>query len=349
MHMLRFQTFSYRTYRYTTWLSSALLGFMVMLIAGCTSHLPDAPPVPPQALQQPSDQFEPIARLQQLNNNSYILEDNDIIQIRVDGKEPTTHQFIIDPQGTIDYPPLGKVQVQGLTLDEVAERISHRLASSSHRTPSVSASMVQYRNQHVYVLGAVRTPGVHPLPLGTSLLELIAQAGGPAPEASWIVLVIKRSSIREKGGEHVHEGKTMQEHNTEGLPQPAAIRFDLDELMIGAVIPPLRLESGDIIYIPEGGHYYIYGEVERPGRYRLERGMTVIRAITRAGGATPFAVQKRMTVWRYHVHNDECGRELCLRDIARHMITEPPREFRISPHDVLQPGDILVMPGRFNF
>ena len=47
--MLHFQTLSYQTYRYTTWLSSALLGLMVMLIAGCTSHLPEAPQVPPQA------------------------------------------------------------------------------------------------------------------------------------------------------------------------------------------------------------------------------------------------------------------------------------------------------------
>ena len=349
MRMLRFQTFSYQTYRYITWLSSTLLGLMVILIAGCTSNLPEVPPVPPQALQQPSDQFEPITRLPQLSNNPYILGDGDIIRIGVDGKASATHQFIIDQQGTIEYPSLGKVQATGLTLEEVAASIRHRLASASGRTPNVTASMVQYRNQHVYVLGAVRTPGVHPLAQDTSLLELIAQAGGPTPEASWVVLVIKRSTIQEKSGEHVHEGKSTQEHRTEGLPQPAALRFDLDELMIGAVIPPLHLESGDIIFIPEGGYYYIYGEVERPGRYRLERGMTVLRAITLAGGATSFAAQKRMTVWRYHVHNDKCGGELCLRNVARHMITEPPREFRISLHDVLQPGDILVMPGGFNF
>ena len=322
---------------------------MIMLIAGCTSRLPDAPPVPPQAQHQHSEQFEPNARLPQLTNNPYILGDGDIIRIRVDGKQSATHQFIIDSQGTIEYPALGKVQANGLTLEEVAENISHRLASASGRTPNVTASMVQYRNQHVYVLGAVRTPGVHPLPQDTSLLELIAQAGGPTPEASWVVLVIKRSTIQEKGSAHVHEGKAVQEHSAEGLPQPAALRFDLNELMIGAVIPPLHLESGDIIFIPEGGYYYIYGEVERPGRYRLERGTTVIRAITLAGGATSFAAQKRMTVWRYHVHNDKCGGELCLRNVARHMITEPPREFRISLHDVLQPGDILVVPGGFNF
>jgi polysaccharide export outer membrane protein len=322
---------------------------MALLIAGCTSSLPDAPPVPPQVLQQLPDQFAPIDRLQQLIPNSYILGSGDIIRIRVDGKEPATHPFIIDPQGTIDYPPLGKVQANGLTLEALAERIGHRLASGLDRTPKVTASMVQYRNQHVYVLGAVRAPGVHPLPLDASLLELIAQAGGPTPEASWIVLVIKRSSIQDNSGEHVHDGKTIQEHKAEGLPQPAAIRFDLDELMIAAITPPLHLESGDIIFIPEGGYYYIYGEVERPGRYRLERGTTVIRAITLAGGATPFAAQKRMTVWRYHVHNDTCGGELCLRNVARHMITETPQEFRISLHDVLQPGDILVIPGGLNF
>lgn len=320
-----------------------------MLIAGCTSYPPYAPPVPPQDQQQLANQLELINRLQQFTNSSYILGSGDIIRISVDGKGPLPHQLSIDPQGTIEYPPLGKFQADGLTLEELAGRISHRLAAGSDRRPKVTASIAQYRNQHVYVLGAVRTPGVHPLPLDASLLELIAQAGGPTPEASWIVLMITRSSTQENGDNHAHDVKSILGNNAEGLPQPAAMRFDLEELMIGAITPPLRLASGDIIYIPEGGYYYIYGEVQRPGRYRLERGTTVIRAITHAGGATPFAAQKRMTVWRYHVHNDKCGGELCLRGIARHMITEPPREFRISLHDILQPGDVLVIPGGFNF
>jgi polysaccharide export outer membrane protein len=320
-----------------------------MLIVGCTSHPPYAPPIPPQDQQQLANQFELINRLQQVTNSSYILGSGDIIRISVDGQKPATHQLSIDPQGTIEYPSLGKFQADGLTLEELAGRISYRLAAGSDRKPKVTASVAQYRNQHVYVLGSVRTPGVHPLPPDASLLELIAQAGGPTPEASWIVLVITRSSIQEHGEQQAQDGKATHVNHTEGLPQPAAMRFDLEELMIGAVTPQLRLASGDILYIPEGGYYYIYGEVQRPGRYRLERGTTVIRAITHAGGATAFASQKRMTVWRYHVHNEKCGGELCLRGIARHMITEPPQEFRISLHDILQPGDVIVVPGGFNF
>jgi polysaccharide export outer membrane protein len=120
------------------------------------------------------------------------------------------------------------------------------------------------------------------------------------------------------------------------------MRIDLEKLLIGLVQPNIEILSGDVIFIPERGYYFVLGGVQRPGQYRMERDITVIRAISRAGGLSHL-VHRTRKVWRYHVHHEKCGGDLCLRGYARRDVDEPPREFRVQLHDVLQPGDVLVV------
>jgi protein involved in polysaccharide export with SLBB domain len=91
--------------------------------------------------------------------------------------------------------------------------------------------------------------------------------------------------------------------------------------------------------------YQVLGCVNNPGQYRLQRETTVLQALAQAGGLTAFASTNRFTVWRYHVHNATCGAQLCLRHVVRFVLDEPPQAFRVSLHDVLQPGDVLMATG----
>jgi polysaccharide export outer membrane protein len=54
----------------------------------------------------------------------------------------------------------------------------------------------------------------------------------------------------------------------------------------------------DTIFVPKAPQFYVYGEVQRPGMYRLERGMTVSQAITAGGGLTPRGTERRAIVKR---------------------------------------------------
>src|SRR5260221_11945966 len=49
----------------------------------------------------------------------------------------------------------------------------------------------------------------------------------------------------------------------------------------------LQLENGDTIFVQRAPVFYIYGEVQRAGSYRLEQAMTVMRALSLGGGVTP--------------------------------------------------------------
>lgn len=331
------------------WFSS--IGFVLaMVLVGCAPKLPYAPPVPPQHLQQLANQFELTNRLQELTLNSYTLDAGDKIVVRVDGRKPASRELTVDPQGTITYPRVGRIKVAGLTLPELDRSLGQSLAGKSRRARRVTTKITKYRNQHVYILGEVRVPGAHPLQPSQSLLELITQAGGPTPEAGWLALLVKKNSsapINFAPARHNPCGQKNGSNGANAAGHPTAIQIDLDELLIGATAAALRIESGDTIYIPEAAHFFVYGEVERPGRYRLKRGMTAIQAVSNAGGYTAYAAKKRLKVFRYHIHNEDCGGDLCLWGVARHVTNEPPKEYRLHLHDRLQPADVLVVPAHF--
>ena len=60
----------------------------------------------------------------------------------------------------------------------------------------------------------------------------------------------------------------------------------------------MPVENGDIIYVDRAPTFYIYGEVQRPGQLRLERGMTLMQALAQAGGLTARGTERGIRVHR---------------------------------------------------
>ncbi len=207
-------------------------------------------------------------------------------------------------------------------------------AKRMRRGPTTfTAALVRQRTLLVNVLGEVRTPGVHRVQPTALVLDLISRAGGPTPEAGWLVLVIKY--------EPPHAGDVPEQKQVLDLSR--SIRLDLEQLMAGERVPPVPIANGDTIYVPKAGQYFVSGEVQRPGQYRLQRDTTVIKAVSRAGGFTRYASKKRLTVWRYPPPDAACRGDLCLPGITAHSLETPPQEYRVHLHDRLQPGDVLVI------
>ena len=98
----------------------------------------------------------------------------------------------------------------------------------------------------------------------TSLIALLAQAGGVSDRAAdHCYLILKEGGQTRKS------------------------TVDLENLLrYGDVKADVPLMNGDIVLVPETDVFYIYGEVQRPGRYRLERDMTVMQAVSVASGTT---------------------------------------------------------------
>ena len=178
-----------------------------------------------------------------------------------------TTEARVSEEGQVKVPLIGAVALQGLTPDKAAALIAERLKRGNYvLDPEINVAVLQARSRQVSVLGHVTRPGRYTLDGASARLsDVVAMAGGLVPAASDI-LVVKR----------VRQGRAE------------SLNVDLGAIIRGSVqAEDLELAAGDSVFVPRAPVVYVYGEVAHGGGYRLEPGMTVMQAISLAGGVTP--------------------------------------------------------------
>ncbi|KAF7598255.1 MAG: polysaccharide export protein EpsE [Candidatus Dactylopiibacterium carminicum] len=208
----------------------------------------------------------------------YLLGPGDIIRITVFQNPDLTTEARVSEANAVTFPLVGSLIVGGLTVPAAEQRIAKALADGGFvRLPQVNVLPVQVRGSQVAVLGQVSKPGRFPLEtFNTRLSDMIAMAGGIAGTGADVVII---TGIR--GGKAFRKEVDIAEmylHNT----------TDDDILLAG----------GDTLYVHRAPVFYIYGEVQRAGVYRLERSMTLIQALATGGGLTPRGTQRGIAVHR---------------------------------------------------
>jgi polysaccharide export outer membrane protein len=202
----------------------------------------------------------------------------DVLKIAVYQSPDLSLELRVEENGTISYPLVGSIPVGGLSLGAAEKRIEQLLHDGGFIVaPHVTVTMLQVRGSQVTVLGLVMKPGRFPLDsTDTRLTDFIALAGGIAPAGADAVVL---TGIRD--------GK------------PIRREIDLQDLAAsGESANNVRLQSGDMLYVNRAPTFYIYGEVQKPGVFRLERGMTVMQALAAGGGLTPKGTQRGLTIHR---------------------------------------------------
>lgn len=211
-------------------------------------------------------------------SDEYKVGVGDKLEIVVFGHEDMNKVVEVRGDSTINYPLLGNLPVAGKTVAEVDDEITRLLAKDFLVDPQVSVEIREYQSQWVTIIGEVRTPGRFVLRRDMRLIDLLAEAGGATKEAGMDILVTRRQ-----------EG--------DGPPQPLVI--SRDRLMSrNNQDANIVLAHGDIVTISEKEAFYIRGEVAKPGSYYLENDMTILRAISVAGGLTQFANRKSVDLLR---------------------------------------------------
>lgn len=211
--------------------------------------------------------------------NEYMLGAGDVIRVTVYQNPDLTLETRVSEAGVISYPLLGSVRVGGQTVTEVEKRIADGLRSGNFvKQPQVTVLVMQVRGNQVSVLGQVGRPGRYPLEVADMRLsDVLAMAGGVAPGGADLVVV-----AGTRNG------------------QPFRAEIDLARA-IGAGNRPggdIQVLNGDVVWVDRAPTVYIYGEVQRPGAIRLERGMTVMQALASGGGLTLRGTEKGMRVHR---------------------------------------------------
>lgn len=211
--------------------------------------------------------------------NEYVLGSGDVIRVTVYQNPDLTLDTRVSEAGVISYPLLGSVKVGGLSVTEVEKRIADGLKSGNFvKQPQVTVLVIQVRGNQVSVLGQVNRPGRYPLEVADSKLsDVLAVAGGVAPTGADVVTVV---GVRGN--------------------QPFRSEIDLAR-SIGSTnrsTGDIQIMNGDVVWVDRAPTVYIYGEVQRAGAIRLERGMTVMQALATGGGLTVRGTEKGMRVHR---------------------------------------------------
>jgi polysaccharide export outer membrane protein len=168
--------------------------------------------------------------------------------------------------------------VSGLTPAGAAARIAAQLKQGKFmKDPQVSVSVLQVRSRQVSVLGHVGRPGRYALDdPSAKLTDILALAGGISPTGDHTVTVVAE-----------RDGKiTKREVDVPGMYRSGDLSSDVE------------VHNGDTIFVPRAPVFYIYGEVQRAGAYRLEPDMSVMHALSVGGGLTPRGTTRGLKIHR---------------------------------------------------
>lgn len=241
-------------------------------------------------------------------SSDYRLGPGDSIRIVVFQNPDLTLESRISESGTITYPLVGAVEIGGLSIGAAEQKIAAGLREGGFvLLPQVSIALVQVRASQVSLLGQVARPGRFPLETAnTRLIELLATAGGITPSGADTLIL---SGVRE--------GK------------PVRMEIDVTAMLLkGDAQNDVLVQAGDVIFVNRAPQFYIDGEVQRPGAYRLERDMTLRHALAQAGG-----ISLRATLRGLSIHRRDAG--------GKSVVVEPEQDAAIQPDDVIHVREAL--------
>jgi polysaccharide export outer membrane protein len=242
---------------------------------------------------------------------------NDVIQIRVAGHDNLVTKTAVAFDGTISFPYLGAIYVEGMTLNEIKEQITEGLSDGYVNLPVVSVFLLNALSKKVFIQGIGEVPYEHNLTVGKALL---------------MTGVLKGLSTK---------GEIIIRRKPEGKSVYFDTSLDIKNIIEGNEAMDMPIKPDDIIIIRGPKTVLIQGWVLNPGSYPIEENMTIGRALSVAGGVKEGAFHGKVQVRR--VNEDNSGYrdiEVKVRDII---------EGGASGEVLLKPNDIVRVKSNESF
>jgi len=286
----------------------------------------------------------------------YEIGSGDVLHIEVVGRPEMTDDFRVDVEGMINYWEVGKVMASGHTPSDLERKLTTLLVAGRFmRRPQVKVTIAEYASQKVYVAGEVQRQGYYALKADRSLRGFLSDVPFAAGAGHEVIVIRPGAGTPAQtaaddeaasGMPPAGEGgdpEDASEEQPEGAPPPPApieipglppidpsnevTRVNLLELQVGGAERDIVLQSGDTLFVPRAAQVYVLGAVQRPGAFRYEPGMTVLQALTLAGGVSARGSEGRTKVIR--------------------IVDGKKVERKVKTSDTLQPEDRLEVPERF--
>jgi polysaccharide biosynthesis/export protein len=210
--------------------------------------------------------------------DEYLLTPGDVIKITVFKNPDLTLDARVSEAGTIGFPLVGSVPVSGLSLQGAEKKIAQLLRDGAFvLNPQVNILLTVAVGNQVAVLGQVNRPGRYPIEgTGGHLTGALAEAGGTATTGADTLIVM-------------------------GTRNGKPFRREIDVVnmsLTGSAADDIELHGGDTLFVNRAPMFYIYGQVQKPGQYRLEKSMTVMQALADGGGVTGKGTSRGLVLHR---------------------------------------------------
>lgn len=252
---------------------------------------------------------------QALPFNDYKIGTRDLLEIRVFELPELNQTVRVSEDGSVSLSLIGKVDVAGLTAQELEKRLASILDQKYTKASHVTVFIKEY--QKVAVFGAVSKPGNYELVGPTTLLQVISQAGGLTPDTMGELYVFRQGKDGQKG----------------------KIAINLRDLIKGDQNLNIDLQPNDVVNIPVDQlvTVYVYGKVKTPGaiQFKQSQKITLLQAIAQAGGPTEWAKESRIMIKRKPAGS---GKEMKIFVNLKDVIAGKRADI------MLEEGDVIIVP-----
>src|ERR1035437_10774219 len=218
----------------------------------------------------------------------YVIGPGDEIRLQIWGQVNQRGSFVVDRTGSISLPEVGTIHVAGLQFSQLSAFLKAQLGRV-YRNFDLNVNLGQLRSIQVFIVGQATKPGSFTIGSLSTLLNALFASGGPLPQGSLRDIQVKR------GGETI-------------------THFDLYDLLLrGDKTRDVRLESGDVIFIPDvGAQVAVVGSISNPAIYELRGEKAFNQVIALAGGLTSVAASANVRVERIDKHTERSAIEVDL-------------------------------------
>ncbi len=278
------------------------------------------------------------------STTDYRLGAGDVIRIEIVGNEALSQpleQLTITRSGMITIPFLGAVKVEGRTASELEEEIRTLLkARQLIRDPETLVYIIDYQAKPFYIVGEIDNPGEYVMSQQMSLTEALLMAGGMEQTGAVDSVAGRYGFLHRRILNDAPEWHPETVVSNPEIPRPGmeVIKIDLEPLRTGGILTPdIVLRRGDVFVVPKRvvEHFYVVGDLRRPGPYEIpgpaSRSLLLTQAIAQAGGANPTAKLNKGTVVRY----DSNGKRVAMKFNFKAVLKGMQKDIRIRGNDIV--------------
>jgi polysaccharide export outer membrane protein len=248
-------------------------------------------------------------------SDGYILGNEDVLAITLWNQQDLSGAFLIESDGTFIFPLVGRIKAGGLTQRGLEAELRRRLADGFFKDPQVTVAMKEFRRQEIHIVGEVRQPGTYSLTGDITVVAALARAGSTTALAGHEAVIVRGGG--QKSGPVLPDAAAPQD----------VVRIDLRKIE-GGLPTDVLLMNGDTLVVPSAAKVYVSGHVKSPGGYAFAPDMTVLQAVSLAGGITDRGASGRIRIVRVTPDGQK-------------------QEIKVKLSDPVSPGDTIIVPERF--